>query len=56
MQVETEMRALDEAGIIDWDGAIVTLRAPILLAERTCGGRAHVALGHINVPRWLLEP
>lgn len=55
-QVETEMRALDEADIIDWNGVTVTVRAPTLLAERTRGGRSYVALGHITVPRWLLEP
>lgn len=55
-RVETEMRALDESGIIDWDGATATIRAPALLAERAHGMRPYVGLGHINVPRWLLEP
>jgi CRP/FNR family transcriptional regulator, cyclic AMP receptor protein len=55
-QVATEMRALDEVGIIDWDGTTVIVRAPALLAERTRGSRPYVALGHITVPRWLLEP
>jgi CRP/FNR family transcriptional regulator, cyclic AMP receptor protein len=55
-QVATEMRALDEVGIIDWDGSSVIVRAPALLAERTRGSRPYVALGHITVPRWLLDP
>lgn len=55
-QVQAEMRALAETGIIDWDGARVIVRAPELLAERTRGTRPYVALGHITVPRWLLEP
>lgn len=55
-QVESEMRALDETDIIDWDGATATIRAPALLSERACGLRPYVGLGHINVPRWLLEP
>jgi CRP/FNR family transcriptional regulator, cyclic AMP receptor protein len=55
-QVETEMRALNEVGIIDWNGMSVIVRAPELLAERTRGSRPYVALGHITVPRWLLEP
>jgi CRP/FNR family cyclic AMP-dependent transcriptional regulator len=55
-QVSLEMRALDEAGILDWDGTTVTISSPSLLAERTRGDRRYVALGHIQVPRWLLEP
>jgi CRP/FNR family transcriptional regulator, cyclic AMP receptor protein len=55
-QVETELRALDETGIIDWDGDTATIRAPALLAERMHGLRPYVGLGHINVPRWLMEP
>jgi CRP/FNR family cyclic AMP-dependent transcriptional regulator len=54
-QVESEMRALKEAAIIHWNGTTVTVRMPDLLAERTRGGRPQALLGHVNVPRWLLE-
>lgn len=55
-QVESEMRALREGAIIDWDGTTVTVHSPELLAEGTRGGRPIPPIGHINVPRWLLEP
>jgi CRP/FNR family transcriptional regulator, cyclic AMP receptor protein len=55
-QVESEMWALDETDIIDWDGSTATILAPALLAERARGLRPYVGLGHINVPRWLMEP
>jgi CRP-like cAMP-binding protein len=55
-QVETELRALAESGILDWDGRHLLVRSPDLLAERSRGGLRCVGLGHINVPRWLLEP
>jgi CRP/FNR family transcriptional regulator, cyclic AMP receptor protein len=54
-QIAGELRTMDETGIIRWDGKSVTIRAPQLLAERT-QARAHfVGLGHVTVPRWLLE-
>lgn len=55
-QVETELRALCEVGIIHWDGTTITVRDPELLTERTCGDLRYVGLGHITVPHWLLEP
>lgn len=55
-QVEEELRALREGGIIAWDGSTLTVRSPELLEERTRGGPRFVSLGHVNVPRWLLEP
>ena len=55
-QVETELRALCEIGVIQWDGDTLIIRAPELLHERTCGDLRYVGLGHITVPRWLVDP
>jgi CRP-like cAMP-binding protein len=55
-QVETELRSLEQDAVIDWRRATVTIRKPHLLDERTRGGRPIAPLGHIAVPRWLLEP
>jgi CRP/FNR family transcriptional regulator, cyclic AMP receptor protein len=55
-QVESEMRGLDHDRVIAWDGTTVTIRARQLLEERTRWGRPISPLGHIAVPRWLLEP
>ena len=54
-QVEAELRGLQETGVILWDGASVTVRSPVLLEERARGGLRYVPLGHVTVPRWLLE-
>jgi CRP/FNR family transcriptional regulator, cyclic AMP receptor protein len=55
-QVETEMRSLTEGGVVDWDGRRVIVRSPELLAERCRGGIRYLPIGHVTVPRWLLEP
>jgi CRP/FNR family transcriptional regulator, cyclic AMP receptor protein len=55
-QVEAELRALQEGGILSWNGSSVTVCALALLEERTWSGPRYVGLGHVNVPRWLLEP
>lgn len=55
-QVQAELQSLREGGIIAWDGSTLTVRSPELLEERTRGGPRFVSLGHVNVPRWLLEP
>jgi CRP/FNR family transcriptional regulator, cyclic AMP receptor protein len=55
-QVEREMRVLDEGGIVRWDGSTVTIRSQNLLTERVRTGRPEALLGHVSVPRWLLEP